>query len=63
MLFCDTPGQGQTQQNLDFGKLRSKELNDMALNHNCALWKLHVAAGDSPGIFLLNSVYEPYVQR
>lgn len=53
----------RTQQNSDFGKLRSKELNDMALQPNCALWKLRIAAGDAPGAFLLRSVYELYVHR
>lgn len=46
-----------------WGKLGSKELNDVALQPNCALWKLHIAAGDSPGAFLLHPVYELYVQR
>lgn len=60
-LLCHSTA--RTQQNSDFGKLGSKELNDMAPQPNCALWTLHIAAGNSPGAFLLHPAYELYVQR
>lgn len=61
-VFCVTPQQGHSTPQ-DFGKLGSKGLNRIALQPNGALWKLHIAAGDSPGAFLLHSVHELYVQR
>lgn len=60
--FYLTPQQGQSETQI-LAKLQSQELNDMALQPSCALWKLHIAAGDSPGAFLLPSVCELYVQR
>lgn len=44
-----------------FITLESNELNEMALQPNCALWKLHIA-GEPPGPFLL-LMYEVRVQR